>query len=157
MDNRINVVLTPETRDQILQAVSALKTLMPFLIKLSDADRKALQMLDDGRKPFTQKAYDYASRNNAINPGTEMVLAGMHDLDLYSDLSTVEKDLLQMVEMVRDTKQLAGAETYEIARFIYMKAKMAVKMKEPGMQTVVDELGKLYKQTPSAPSEPAKP
>jgi hypothetical protein len=157
MDNRINVVLTPETKDQILQTVSALKILMPFLIKLSDTDRKALQMLDDGRKPFTQKAYDYASRNNAINPGTEMVLAGMHDLDLYASLSTVEKDLLQLVEMVRDTKQLAGAETYEIARFIYMKAKMALKMKEPGMQTVVDELGKLYKQAPAATSEPAKP
>ena len=25
-------------------------------------------------------------------------------------------------------------------RFIYMKAKMALKMKEPGMQTIVDEL-----------------
>ena len=156
MDNRINVVLTPEMKDQILQGVAALKTMMPFLIKLSDTDRKALQMLDDGRKPFTQKAYDYASRNNAINPGTEMVLAGMHDLDLYTSLSTVEKDLLQLVEMVRDTKQLSGAESYEIARFIYMKAKMALKMKEPGMQTVVDELGKLYKQTPAAPSEPAK-
>ncbi len=156
MDTRINVVLTPETKDQILQGIVALKTMMPFLIKLSDTDRKALQMLDDGRKPFTQKAYDYASRNNAINPGTEMVLAGMHDLDLYTTLSAIEKDLLQLVEMVRDTKQLSGAESYEIARFIYMKAKMALKMKEPGMQTVVDELGKLYKQTPAAPSEPAK-
>ncbi len=156
MDTRINVVLTPETKDQILQGIAALKNMMPFLIKLSDTDRKALQMLDDGRKPFTQKAYDYASRNNAINPGTEMVLAGMHDLDLYTTLSAIEKDLLQLVEMVRDTKQLSGAESYEIARFIYMKAKMALKMKEPGMQTVVDELGKLYKQTPAAPSEPAK-
>lgn len=156
MDNRINVVLTPETKDQILQGVSALKTLMPFLIKLSDTDRKALQMLDDGRKPFTQKAYDYASRNIAINPGTEMVLAGMHDLDLYTDLSAIEKELLQLVEMVRDTKQLSGAESYEIARFIYMKAKMALKMKEPGIQTVVDELGKLYKQAPASPSQPAK-
>jgi len=27
-----------------------------------------------------------------------------------------------------------------------MKAKMALKMKEPGMQAIVDELGKLFKQ-----------
>lgn len=101
MDNRINVVLTPETKDQILQTVSALKILMPFLIKLSDTDRKALQMLDDGRKPFTQKAYDYASLNNAINSGTEMVLAGMHDLDLYTGLSTVEKDLHQLIQQLQ--------------------------------------------------------
>jgi len=33
-----------------------------------------------------------------------------------------------------------------------MKAKMALKMKEPGMQAIVDELGKLFKQTTVANS-----
>ena len=56
MDNRINVVLTPETKDQILQGVAALKTLMPFLINLSDLRTPksaelfdALDGLDDDR------------------------------------------------------------------------------------------------------------
>jgi len=53
--------------------------------------------------------------------------------------------------MVSDTRQLAGAEAFETARFIYMKAPMAVKMKEPGSQSIVDELGKLFKQQPAAP------
>jgi hypothetical protein len=66
-------------------------------------------------------------------------------MNLYSGLSIIENELNQLVEMVRDTKQLAGAEAYEVSRFIYMKAKMALKMKEPGMQAIVDELGKLYK------------
>ena len=107
-------------------------------------------MLDDGRKPFTEKAYEYAARNEAVNPGPELIAAGLKDLKLYSSLSIIERELMQLLEMVRDTKQLAGSESYETARFIYMKAKMALKMKSPGVQTIVDELGKLYKQSPTA-------
>ena len=105
--------------------------------------------MDDGRKSFTEKARDYATRNASINPGDELLVAAEHDLNLYSGLSIIENELEQLLEMVRDTKQLAGAEAYEVSRFIYMKAKMALKMKEPGMQAIVDELGKLYKQVTS--------
>jgi hypothetical protein len=82
-----------------------------------------------------------------------LLVACLHDLNLYSGLSVIESELMQFTEMVHDTKQLAGAEAYEVARFVYMKAKMAVKMKEPGMQTIVDELGKLYKQSTSATTD----
>ena len=153
MENKIDVTLSEELKKQILDGIAALKLLLPFLIKLSDADRKTLQLLDDGRKPFTEKAQDLGSRNASINPGNELLVACLHDLNLYSGLSVIESELMQFTEMVHDTKQLAGAEAYEVARFVYMKAKMAVKMKEPGMQTIVDELGKLYKQSTSATTD----
>jgi hypothetical protein len=154
MENKVDVILTQETRDQVLTGIAAIKTQLPFLIKLSDTDRESLQKLSDGRKPFVEKSFDFASRNAAISPGAEMVEAGVRDITLYSFLATAETELLQLVEMVRDTKQLAGAEAYVTARFIYQKAKMALKMGEPGMQTIVDELGKLFKQTPAAQPTP---
>ncbi len=123
---------------------------MAFLIKLSDADRKSLQLLDDGRKPFTEKAHELAIRNAAINPSDALLTACEHDLNLYSGLSVIENELKQLLEMVHDTKQLAGAEAYEVARFVYMKAKMALKMEEPGMKAIVDELAKLFKHTGTA-------
>jgi hypothetical protein len=149
MENRIDITLSEEMKKQILDGISALKLLMPFLTKLSDADRKSMQMLDDGRRPFTEKALDLATRNTAINPGSDFLTACQHDITLYSALASVETELQALLEMVRDTKQLAGAEAYEVARFIYMKAKMAVNMKEPGTKTIVEELGKLFKQTTS--------
>jgi len=97
-----------------------------------------LQLLDDGRKPFTEKAHKLAIRNAAINPRDALLTAGEHDLNLYSGLSIIENELQQLLEMVHDTKQLAGAEACEVARFVYMKAKMALKMKKPGMQAIVD-------------------
>ncbi len=156
MENRIDVVLTKETEDQILKSVSDLKKMMPFLIKLSAADRDTMPMISDGRKPFVEKAYDLASRSAIINPGADMVTAGLHDLNLFSFLMSLENELLQLLEMVRDTKQLAGGETYEVARYVYSKAKMELKMGTPGMQAIVDELGKLYKQSPAAAKVPVK-
>ena len=153
MENRIDITLTDEMKKEILDAITALKILLPFLIKLSDADRKSLQLMDDGRKPFTEKARDYATRNAAINPGDALLVACEHDLNLYNLLSVIENELSQLVEMVHDTKQLAGAEAYEVSRFVYMKAKMALKMKEPGMQTLIDELSKLFKQTTGSAAE----
>ncbi|ADQ79713.1 hypothetical protein Palpr_1568 [Paludibacter propionicigenes WB4] len=49
--------------------------------------------------------------------------------------------------MVYNTKLLVGGDTYKISRFMCMKSKIALKMKEPVVQVIDDELGKLFKQT----------
>ena len=147
MSNLIDVNLSPESKESVLQAISATKLAMPFLIKLSDDDRKSLQMIDDGRKPFVEKSIDFAVRNPSLDPGSGLLQVAPNDVSLYSFLSTVENELRQLLEMIRDTKQLAGSEAYDVARFVYMKAKMNVKMGIPGSQAIVDELSKLFKQT----------
>ena len=153
MENRIDITLPEESKNQILLGITGLRSQMAFLVKLSDADRKSLQLLDDGRKPFTEKARELATRIAVINPGDALLTACEHDLNLYSGLSVIENELKQLLEMVHDTKQLAGAEAYEVSRFVYMKAKTALKMEEPGMKTIVDELSKLFKQTSTVASE----
>jgi len=146
MNNLIDVNMSTVDKESVFGAISTTKLAMPYLIKLSDDDRKSLQKMDDGRKPFVEKCIDYASHNPDLDPGSGLILHVPNDISLYSFLSTVENELLQLLEMVRDTKQLAGAEAYEVARMVYMKAKMNVQMGIPGSQSVVDELGQLYKQ-----------
>lgn len=146
MNNLIDVNLAAETKDSVLQAVGTIKLAMPFLVKLSDDDRKSLQMVNDGRKPFVEKSVDLATRNAALDPGSGLLAAALNDVSLFPFLSIVENELEQVLEMVRDTKQLAGSEAYEVARIIYLKAKMNVKLGIPGSQAIVDELSKLFKQ-----------
>ena len=148
MQNRISVSIDSEVLQQILQKMTDIKGQLPFLLKLTDAERKSLQMMDDGRKPFVEKSLDYASRNDAVNPGGDLMEAAAVDLSLNTSLQSVENELAQLYESVRDTRMLAGAEAYEVARFVYMKAKMAEKMGVPGMKTVVDDLAALFKQKP---------
>jgi hypothetical protein len=145
MSNKVDAELSDEEQNEILQLITTLKSKMPFLIKLTNDDRKTMIFMDDGRKPFATKSFDYAKRNADVNPGTEMVAAGGRDLKMFSFLSTVESELGQLHEMVHDTRQQVGSEAFEVARFIYMKAKMALNMKVPGMKTIVDDLGKLFK------------
>jgi len=145
MENRIDVVVTPENKENIFQALKSIKEGMSYLIKLSEDDRKSIQKIDDGRKPFVQKSLELALKNMDLDPGSELLKEAGKDIDLYSFLASVENELHQMLEMVTDTKQVAGSEAYEVARFIYMKAKMNVKMGIPGSQAIVDELCKLYK------------
>ncbi|MCL6102435.1 MAG: hypothetical protein M1292_08090 [Bacteroidetes bacterium] len=146
MDNRINVVLPPENRESIFQAVRNVKNGLPFLVKLSKAERDALLKIDDGRKPFVEKSIELATRNAELDPGLGLLADAPKDVDLYSFLFTLENDLNQLLESVRDTKQLAGAEAFKVARLVYDKAKMNVKLGIPGSQAIVDELGKLFKQ-----------
>lgn len=146
MDNRIDVVFPPENRESVLQAVRNVKKGLPFLIKLSKNERDALQKIDDGRKPFVEKSIELATRNDDLNPGLDLLAKAPSDVELYSFLYTLENELNQLLESVRDTKQLAGAEAFRVARLVYDKAKMNVKLGIPGSQATVDELGKLFKQ-----------
>ena len=146
MNNKINFILTPENKETVFQAVRVAKTGMPFLIKLSKDERKALQRMDDGRKPFVQKGVEFATGNKDLDPGSGLLEAAPNDVELYSFLAALENELRQMLEMVIDTKILAGSEAYDVGRFIYMKAKMNVATGIPGSQAIVDELGKLYIQ-----------
>lgn len=150
MENRINVTLAEESKAKVLTSIAAIKSEMPFLILVSEDEKKSIQQIDDGRKPFTEKAYEIATRNSVISPGDDMLENAARDIKLYSDLSAIETELRQVLEMVVDTKQMAGAEAYVVARYVYMKAKLALAMKEPGMQAIVDELGKLFKQSSTA-------
>ena len=146
MNNKIDFILTPENKETVLQAVRNAKTGMPFLIKLSKDERKSLQRMDDGRKPFVQKGVEFATGNKDLDPGSGLLESAPNDIELYSFLAVLENELRQMLEMVIDTKILAGSEAYDVGRFIYMKSKMNVAMGVPGSQAIVDELSKLFKQ-----------
>jgi hypothetical protein len=155
MENKIDVSVAQETQTQVLQELATLKALMPFLIKLSKKQRDALHKLSDGRKPFVEKGLYYGTSNTELNPGEEMLDACNNDFSLYTFLNNVEQELLQLLEMVHDTKQLAGAEALTVASYIYSVAKLKLKLGAPGMQSVVDDLGKLFEQTSGTDAEEA--
>jgi hypothetical protein len=151
MNNRIDTEILPADLTSIRQGISAVRTKLPFLIKLGDGERKGMALMDDVRRPFVEKCFELGEGNAMIEPGPGLIEAGKKDLALFITLTSLKNEFEQVLEMITDTRQLAGAEAFETARFIYMKAQMAVKMNQPGSQSIVDELGKLFKQQPAAP------
>lgn len=151
MNNQIDAEIPAADLTAIRQHLASIRTALPFLIKLGDNERKSISKMDDVRRPFVEKSFELGEGNALIDPGPGLIAAGKKDLALFIVLTSFKNEIEQLLEMVTDTRQLAGAEAYETARFIYMKAQMAVKMKQPGSQAIVDELGKLFKQQPAAP------
>lgn len=153
MKNQIDVTVSEADQSLVLQSIGSIKLAMPFLTKLSKADRKNLQMMKDGRKPFVEKGFDLASRNTDLNPGPGLIDAGNKDIKLFTFLQSVEFELQQLLEMVSDTRRMAGSEAFLVALFIYKKAKYNDSLGIPGSKAIVDELSKLFKQdsSPEAP------
>jgi len=154
MKNFISITVPDEDKSLVLKAVGDIKFTMPFLTKLSNSARGNLQMMNDGRKPFVEKCLDYASRNSNLRPEENIVTEGDKDIKLFSFLQSVENELSQILEMVRDTRQLAGSEAYDAGLKIYRKAKYNESNDVPGSKAIVEELGKLFKQGGSDNTEP---
>ena len=88
MENRINTELSAEDMNAVLQAVTTIREKLPFLVRLTADEKKSLVMMDDGRAPFTGKAIDYATREEALNPNTTLLCNAQKDFGLYESLNT---------------------------------------------------------------------
>ena len=93
----------------------------------------------------------YATNNDFLDPGPGLLANAKKDLDLYNELNDMEVHLRQLLALIHDTRQLAGAEAYTVARFIYIKAQAAYKMNISGSKEILDELSKLYKRPKTDP------
>lgn len=144
MANQINVQLSDDDLDEVLQAIANIRQKLPFLVKLSPEDKKKTAMLDDGRIPFASKALDYASREPSLSPNPLLLEEAQKDSSLFGKLQTVDRELARLSEMVSDTRMLAGAELYEFARVVYKMSKISASLDVPGTKSIVDDLGKLY-------------
>jgi|SRR5665647_1198864 len=154
MKNLISVTVPDEDQRLVFKAVGDIKLTMPFLTKLSDGARANLQMMNDGRKPFVEKCLDFASLNPNLRAEENIVEEGSKDIKLFSFLQSVEMELVQLLEMIHDTRQLAGSEAYDSGLRIYRKAKYNESIDVPGSKAIVEELGKLFKQGGSSDIEP---
>ena len=144
MINLLDAALSDQELAEVLQAIATIRQKLPFLVLLSSGDKKATAMLDDGRIPFALKAVEYASREAAVSPNPSLLDEAKKDLEVYTKLQTVERELSRLSEMVSDTRMQAGAELYQFARVTYKMSKISASLNVPGTKSIVDDLGRLY-------------
>jgi len=92
MDNRIDIELLSEDFNTVMQAFATIRQKMPFLTKLSKAELSDLQAMDDGQKPFVEKALEYGTNVPEINPGNEMLACGKRDNHLHTQLTQIMRE-----------------------------------------------------------------
>lgn len=145
MNNLIDIELTQAEYDEVLAAFAIIRQKMPFLSLISQADADAYQPMEDARKPFVAKAIDYAGSDARLRPEKDVYEAAKRDNNLHTQLTSILHEASQLHELITNTRRVAGSEAFLYGRYVYNLAQLKLKMKEPGMQAIVEDLGKLFK------------
>lgn len=137
-----------------MDAIATLKSLMPFLVKLSAKDRSALPKLGDKSRAFVEKALDVAIQTPDFLPRGFDVDEMQRDVALFEELSEIQLALAQLLELVDDTVMAVGSDAYDAALSVYGHAKM--NQKAYALDKVVSELGQRFVRRNRAKKETPK-
>lgn len=146
MKDRISAEMTQQQVDAVLDAISTIKTNMPFLINLSTDERMSLPKMEDSRRPFVEKALEYAESEANIRPPYIDLDELKLDLALFSNMQRIKREIGRLDESVNDTLTAVGSDSYVAALAVYNGAKMAARSNTPGIDHIVDDLKRHFYQ-----------
>jgi hypothetical protein len=120
--NRVSATLSTEDQESVLTAIRTIEQKLPFLIRLSTAERIQLAKLGDKTEAFVRKAAVLSVHQPGLLPDA-FVQEMRKDLELWDRLSPVLAAIDQLRNTVDDTVMHVGAEAYAAARTIYAVTK----------------------------------
>ncbi|MBW4541474.1 MAG: hypothetical protein KME43_20375 [Myxacorys chilensis ATA2-1-KO14] len=150
----INTTLSDADRQAIKQAILLIQQKLPFLVTLSADERQRLYKMGDKRLAFVQNSLSAAQSNPNILPASFDLQGFSNDYQLATDLSELLMLLTQLTEQVDDTLLAVGSEAMSSSLTVYDYIKTAAK-KTPGLKTIADQLGNLFKALRSKPAKSA--
>jgi hypothetical protein len=149
----INVRLSDADLQEIKQAIDTIQNKMSFRITLTQEERKRLYKMGDKRLAFVQNSFNVAQSNRNILPPSFDLEAYANDYRLAANLNELLMRLNQLTEEVDDTLMAVGSEAMSSSLTVYEYVKTAAK-KTPGLKTIAEQLGSLFKAIRSKPAKP---
>lgn len=158
MDNRISAILSAADKTAILNKLTEIEALLPFLINLTAEEKSSLPKMSTIRDGMDEAF----SQEMAAHPEMVPAYTDMAELALDRALRTALRDLLQqasaLCEGIEDTMTAAGVDTYLAYLSFYNNVKQAAKRNVPGANTVLDNLKRFFPRgggtPPPAPPNP---
>jgi hypothetical protein len=142
--NRISAVMSEEDVTEVLKDLLAVKARMPFLLGLSEEERRAMPKVGDRDRAFIDKAYEVAGKVADYLPAS-FKLDEMHkDMALMDALSPIILEISQLAQKLADTYALAASEAYAAALLIYRYAKDAKSVE--GLTAALDNLSQRFER-----------
>ncbi len=141
--------ISAQVSDQKMQAVkdaiSTIETNLPFLISLTNDERRTLFKAGPKRLSFVQNALTASQDNPDILPKSFDAAEFESDVELFAALTEIGTLVEQLFSKIDDTRLAVGSEAMDEASDVYNYVKAAVK-KTPGLKPVADQLGQLFQQ-----------
>ncbi|MBE9001132.1 hypothetical protein IQ274_23645 [Nostoc sp. LEGE 12447] len=140
----ITASLSPQDIQEIKAALQTVQRKMPFLITLSNEERRKLVKMGDKSLAFVNNSITAAQSNREILPATFDVEELVQDYQLAAALTELLISMQQLTEQVDDTLMAVGSEAMTSSLTVYDYVKTASK-KTPGLKTVAEQLGERFK------------
>ena len=147
-DNRISAVLAPADKTTILQKITDIRALLPFLLNLTVQERKELFKLGDKGLGFDEKCKTYMANNPALVPGFVTVAEVDKDRALRTAVLDIQRELASLLEAVDDTALVLGSEILMADLSFYQSVRQAAKRGTPtGIDVIFNDLQERFPGT----------
>ena len=155
-DNRITATLSQADLTAVMDAISTIRTKLPFLLDLTLEERRQLPKMGDKSRAFVQQALEVATQNEDMLPRSFSVEEMRRDVELANALQPIMVGLNQLQELVDDTYLQVGSEAYTAALLVYQYARAAGK--GAALDGMLDALGQRFaRKTKKLPPPPPPP
>lgn len=151
----IAATLDAGTRDTLLAKLDEIKAAMPFLVDLDADDMATLPKLGDKSLAFVHRTLQLAQQDDSFLPRNFDVAEFARDLALYEALGSLITRLTQLLELIKDTRTLAGSDAYLAGLDVYHAAKRAGK--GSGLDTLLTTVGQRFASRGGASTPPSMP
>jgi len=146
MENKINAVIDAATETKVNAAIESIKTDLPFLVELTQAQKDTFQEMEDGRVEFVRKSFALAAADSRLVPQFFSLVDANKDVTLCESLDAIIIRLRKVFTLLEDTRTLAGGEAMAAAREIYNISKRGAAQGVEGMQATYDELRPFFEK-----------
>ena len=152
--NKLDVTLTTEQVAASMAALDALDTALPFILRLTPEERRALFRMGTRSEGFVREALTAAQQHPEHLPPSLEAAEMQRDLDLRDALQPVLSRLGAIHTKVHDTWLLAGAVAMQKATSVYRVLKNT---RGQGLDHTINLLKQRFvKSSPVSPEEPTE-
>jgi hypothetical protein len=142
--NLVSASLTAANISSIKTAMQTISDKMPFLISLTDAQRRGGLKLGDKTFGFVDKVMDYSKTNSDMVPAYLDLTELTTDYQLFKDLSEILRILKPLEQSIEDTATEAGIEALAASLVFYGSVKAATKQGVQGAKAIYEDLQKRF-------------
>lgn len=155
--NKLDIAFTAAQETAINNDIKDINTNFTFAQNLTEAEKLQNPTINNARLPYVKRTVEIHAVNNPdlVSGFAGTLVNAQNDWTVYNQLEGFVQQLLSLLEKMRETQDVAGAELYSFMLEVYATAKRAAGNNVPGAQAVVDDLATLFEnQGPHTPPTP---
>ena len=139
-DNRISAEVTAANKTLILEKITEIKALLPFLLNLTKQERIATPKLGTASLGFDEQCASYMATSPNLEPPFVSLAEVAKDRALRLTLADILRELKKLCEAVDDTHLVVGSEIWLADLSFYQTVRQAARRDVAGADAIYDDL-----------------